>query len=348
MKKKRVLVGMSGWVDSAVTAHLLQQEGYEVVAGFMKNYATEQPGCTTKEDRDSAIKAAQFLGIQSFMIFDFRKEYEQAIINYIFEGYQKGITPNPDILCNSEIKFKLFLEKALEFGFDMIATGHYVSKEYRDDEWKLIRGVDPVKDQSYFLCDLNQYQLEHALFPLGKLHKSEVRQIASSIGLPNAERKDSQGLCFIGNVPMAQFLKQKLPEISWDLVDKQGKKIWRHKGAWFYTIGQRRGIGHHEQVYVIKTDVKSNIVMVGGPDDLELFQDSLECSMIHRIGKSYDIPLKCQAKIRYRQSLQEVELISMGEHHFKVLFQEPQKGIAAGQIICLYHHDDVVGSATIL
>ena len=182
MKKKRVLVGMSGGVDSAVSAYLLQQAGYDVVAGFMKNYADESdPQCTTRKDRDDAIKAAQFLGIQDFLIFDFREEYNERIINYIYEGYKKGITPNPDILCNNLVKFDLFLEKAIAYGFDYVATGHYARIEKEKNIYKLLRGVDETKDQSYFLSGLSQEQLAHALFPVGGMLKSEVRKIASEI-----------------------------------------------------------------------------------------------------------------------------------------------------------------------
>lgn len=179
----------------------------------MKNYADESdPQCTTRKDRDDAIKAAQFLGIQDFLIFDFREEYNERIINYIYEGYKKGITPNPDILCNNLVKFDLFLEKAIAYGFDYVATGHYARIEKEKNIYKLLRGVDETKDQSYFLSGLSQYQLSKALFPVGAMLKSEVRDLATKIELPNADRKDSQGLCFVGNVPMKSFLKKRLPE----------------------------------------------------------------------------------------------------------------------------------------
>ncbi|HMT27433.1 MAG TPA: tRNA 2-thiouridine(34) synthase MnmA, partial [Candidatus Absconditabacterales bacterium] len=262
-KKKKVLVGMSGGVDSAVSAYLLLQQGYEVVAGFMKNYADESnPNCHTREDRDMAIKVAQHLGIKTFVIFDFREEYDQKIIQYIYDGYLAGLTPNPDVLCNSEIKFKLFLEKAMELGCDFVATGHYAQLEKTGEMVKLLRGVDETKDQSYFLAGLNQYQLNHSLFPIGGMLKSEVRALATEIGLPNADRKDSQGLCFIGKVPMVDFLKKALPVKQGEIVDQTGKKLGYHDGAWFYTIGQRHGIKLHQQYYVVSTDVKKNIVVV--------------------------------------------------------------------------------------
>ena len=211
----KILVGLSWGVDSAVAAYLLQQDGHEVVAGFMKNYVSDRGNCTTYNDSVDAIKVAEFLGIE-IRSFDLQKEYQERIIDYIYAGYQKGITPNPDVLCNSLIKFDVFLERALEQGFDKIATGHYDRiKEYEKEDWKtmfhLLRGVDHHKDQSYFLAGLNQFQLQHSLFPLGKLTKPEVRALAEKIGLPNAYRRDSQGLCFVGNIPIKQFLAQKFP-----------------------------------------------------------------------------------------------------------------------------------------
>lgn len=361
MMSKKILVWMSWGVDSAVSAYLLQQQGYEVAAGFMKNYADEMnPHCQTKQDRDMAIKVAQFLGIQTFIIFDFREEYSQRVLDYLYSGYSNGLTPNPDILCNSEIKFKLFLEKALELGFDGIATGHYVvnqKSEIRNQKfYRLLRGVDKTKDQSYFLAGLNQEQLSRALFPVGEMLKSQVRELAHQIGLPNADRKDSQGLCFVWNVPMKEFLQKKLPIKKGNLIDKEGNVIGKHDGAWFYTIGQRRWIGHHEQVYVIATDVKLNTVMVGEKEDLDLLSDHLMCENRHWIGKEYDFPLECMVKIRYRQEPVAAKLHAINQRskiknqklELKVEFEEKQRAIAPGQIVAAYVGDELVWSWIII
>ncbi len=235
--KKRVLVGMSGGVDSAVAAHLLLQQGYEVIAGFMKNYADEKnPDCHTKKDRNMAIKVSQHLGIDTFIIFDFRQQYHETIIQYIYDTYAAGQTPNPDILCNTEIKFKLFLEEAKKLGCDAVATGHYAHISHDTSGYHLHKGVDTNKDQSYFLSGLNQEQLAQSLFPLGTLTKPAVRDIATSIDLPNAQRKDSQGLCFIGKVSMKEFLAEALEKKEGDIIDATGKKLGTHDGVRFYTI----------------------------------------------------------------------------------------------------------------
>ena len=229
MPKGRILVGLSGGVDSAVAAHLLQSQGYEVAAGFMKNYVSEDENCPTREDRDAAIAVAAHLGIRTFIIFDFREEYRARIVDYIYAGYRAGVTPNPDVLCNSEIKFALFAERAREMRFDAVATGHYARREeHPDGTVRLLRGIDETKDQSYFLSTLSEAQVRYARFPLGGLRKAEVREIARTIGLPNAERKDSQGLCFIGRVDMAAFLQREIPSRTGEIRDTSGRVLGTH------------------------------------------------------------------------------------------------------------------------
>lgn len=237
----KILVGLSGGVDSAVSALLLKEAGHEVHAGFMVNYRTDDEHCTTKTDLAEAERVADFLKIP-FSTFDFVQEYEDRIIKTIYDGYVRGVTPNPDVLCNNLVKFDLFLEEALSYGFDAIATGHYARTVEREGRIRLLKGLDPEKDQSYFLSRLSEGQLSKAVFPIGHLAKTEVRRIARTSGLPNAERKDSQGLCFIGKVPMREFLRSRIPERKGDIVDTSGKKVGEHPGAWFYTVGQRRDL----------------------------------------------------------------------------------------------------------
>jgi len=347
MTKKRVLVGLSWGVDSAVSAYLLQEQWYEVVAGFMKNYADESnPNCHTREDRNTAIQVAQHLGIQDFMIFDFRDEYNERIINYIYEWYKAWITPNPDILCNNLVKFDLFLEKALAYGFDYIATGHYARiQETNDKQFQLLRWMDHNKDQSYFLSWLNQYQLNKSLFPVGELTKPEVRAIAEKIKLPNADRKDSQWLCFIGNIPMRDFLKNKLPIQKWDIILDHETKVGEHDGAWFWTIGQSRGLDLNIKAYVTSIDVTKNIVHVSYErNDPQLLHNQAACHSWHWINgaiKSNTITVK----IRYRQDPPVSVSLEWDETHntMKVIFAEPQRGIAPGQSIVAYHGDICLG-----
>lgn len=348
--KKRIIVWLSWWVDSAVTAYLLQNEGYEVVAGFMKNYVSDEWNCPTREDRDEAIRVAAFLGIKTFMICDFREEYNDKVVEYIFEWYKSWITPNPDILCNSEIKFKVFLERALEFGFDYIATGHYARiNETKDGVFHLLKWVDPDKDQSYFLAGLNQFQLSKALFPIGWMLKSEVRKIAEEIGLPNAKRKDSQGICFIGKTQMQKFLEKKIETKKWDIINIKWEKLGEHEWAWFYTIGQRKWIKvwWWPALFVIKKDVEKNILVVWDEKEMELYSDSLIATQWHRIGNKINLPLNANFKIRYRQLDQEWVLTDLWNDRVEINFKNPQRAIASGQVVACYMEDELVGSGVI-
>ncbi|MCX6824719.1 MAG: tRNA 2-thiouridine(34) synthase MnmA [candidate division SR1 bacterium] len=361
---KRVLVGMSGGVDSAIAAYLLQQEGYEVVAGFMKNYVSDSGNCTTYTDAEEAIKVSKFLGIK-IISFDLQKEYNEKIIEYIYKGYQQGITPNPDVLCNSLIKFDVFLQKAMELGFDYIATGHYArivkTQKRKNDKtikkslsrlnassFKLLRGVDHNKDQSYFLSGLNQFQLSKSLFPVGMYTKPEIRTLAKKIGLPNATRKDSQGLCFIGNIPIKEFLLKKLPKKEGNIINTLGKVVGKHEGAYFFTIGQRQGLCLPFKAYVIKTDVKKNTVVVGEREDKNLFEKTICTTGRHRIEEKHKLPTKILAKIRYRQEPQEATLKQDKNKNIIVVFKEKQRAIAPGQTIVAYKKDECIGSGIII
>tara|TARA_B100001059_G_scaffold234114_1_gene275803 strand:- start:5189 stop:6385 length:1197 start_codon:yes stop_codon:yes gene_type:complete len=337
MKNKRVIVGLSGGVDSSVAAHLLKKKGYEVIGLFMKNWHNEDVTisneCPWLEDSYDAVLVSQKLNIP-FQTIDLSIEYKKRIVDYMFEEYSNGRTPNPDILCNREIKFDLFLEIALSLGADFIATGHYCQKREEvinnTKVFKLLMGKDNNKDQSYFLCQLNQYQLNKTLFPIGHLNKSEVRKIAKSEGLITAEKKDSQGLCFIGKVRLPDFLKQKLKPIQGDVVQipnslkmykrnsmekslsanydfslsspynyeiNDGNKVGTHEGAHYYTIGQRKGLGiggTKEPLFIIKTNIEQNIIYVGeGNSHPGLYREALRVlsSQVHWIREDLKLTL---------------------------------------------------------
>lgn len=343
---------MSGWVDSAVTAYLLLQQWYDVIAWFMKNYADESnPNCHTREDRDMAIKVCQHLGVTTFVIVDFREQYDRIIVDYIYEWYKAGYTPNPDILCNSEVKFKLFLQEAMKLGCDFVATGHYARITQDTNGYHLLKGVDTNKDQSYFLGWLNQEQLSKSLFPIGELTKPEVRKIAHLIGLPNADRKDSQWICFIGKVPMKEFLKQTLPVKPGPIIDTEGNILGEHEWAWFYTIGQRQGLGLAGWPwFVIEKEVKTNTVTVGKEDEQRLYNDQLTTATRHRIGKPRSFPFEAQAKIRYRQDDQAVTVSNEEQsqkQHVTVTFWQPQRAISSWQTVVLYDDDELIASGII-
>lgn len=350
IKRKKILVWLSGGVDSAVTAHLLKKQWYDVTAGFMKNYVSEKGNCSTHEDATEAIKVAKFLWIK-IISFDLQKEYKEKIINYIYEGYKKWITPNPDVLCNSLIKFDVFLERALEMGFDAIATWHYAQIKKAGKNHTLLRWIDRNKDQSYFLAWLNQFQLSKSLFPIWELEKKDVRAIAKKIPnasgqvwLPNAERKDSQGLCFVGNIPIKTFLEQKLPHKQWTIVEEGGKILGKHDGARFYTIGQRHGLNLAPDLYVTTIDVKKNVVYVWARNDEELNKKIINLKDRHRIGKKYTLPLKVTAKIRYRHEPETAILSNGGK---KITFKDAQWAVAPGQVVVVYVGEECVGSGII-
>lgn len=349
----KILVGLSGWVDSAVSAFLLKEAGHDVACGFMINYLDrENPSsCPTLADLEEAKKVASFLWLPLFT-FDYREEYEKRIVEYIYREYTLGRTPNPDVFCNNLVKFDLFLEEAISLGYDAIATGHYA----RIEDGRLLKWVDPWKDQSYFLSRLSEEQLSKAIFPIGHLHKSEVRTIAKKAQLPNADRKDSQWLCFIGKVSMKEFLEKRIPKKPWDILDTHGNIVGTHEWAFSYTIGQRRWIRvwGWPALFVVAKDIKKNTIIVGPESELKLY--SRICHITDWIGT---LPVEGKiygAKIRYRQDDQACILrtlpwtnhYSKKELIYELQFNIPQRAITPGQIAVIYEWDIVIGSGIII
>ena len=389
--KKRVVVGLSGGVDSSVAAYLLQQEGYEVIGLFMKNWhddsVTISNECPWLEDSNDALLVAEKLGIP-FQTVDLSEQYQEKIVDYMFSEYEKGRTPNPDVLCNREIKFAVFLEIALSLGADYVATGHYCQKRTTEIEGKplyhLIAGADNNKDQSYFLCQLSQEQLAKSLFPIGALTKPQVREIAAEMELVTAEKKDSQGLCFIGKVRLPEFLQQKLQPKEGQIIQidknhsvysssdetetldslsheitytpEMGKVVGKHQGAHYFTVGQRKGLnvgGTTEPLFVIATDVVTNTIYTGlssnhpGLFRRGLFIDVSETHWIRTdLALSVGESKEVMARIRYRQPLQKARL-HQEEKGMYVIFDEPQSAITEGQFVAWYQEDELLGSGVI-
>lgn len=396
MAKKRVVVGLSGGVDSSVAAYLLQQQGYEVIGIFMKNWhdtsVTISDDCPWIEDSNDALQVAEKLGIP-FQTLDLSEEYKDRIVDYMFNEYEKGRTPNPDVLCNREIKFDVFLDAAMKLGADYVATGHYCQKGELEVEGKpmfqLLAGEDNNKDQSYFLCQLNQQQLSKALFPIGHLQKSEVREIAAEQNLITANKKDSQGLCFIGKVKLPDFLKQKLKPKAGDVIEipealpslqyqrdeftntremletltaphtwkaADGKVVGQHRGAHYFTIGQRKGLGvggTKEALYVIGTDTVNNLIYTGqGDNHPGLLRPGLRIKPEETHWLRTDLKLaigeskKYQTRIRYRQPLVEATLYMEADGLY-IIFDEDERGVAAGQFAAWYENNELIGSGVI-
>lgn len=338
----KILLWLSWWVDSAVAAYLLKQQWHEVVAGFMINYMDDQnPNCPTREDRKSAIEVCKHLDIP-FEIFDYREEYEHLILDYIYDGYQKWITPNPDVYCNNLVKFGLFLEEAKSLWFEKIATWHYAQIIESDNIYNLYRGVDYNKDQSYFLAWLDQNQLSKALFPLWKYTKPQIRQIAKDIWLPNANRPDSQWLCFVGKINMKDFLTSKIWTKPWYIYDLQNNIVWKHNWAYAYTIWQRRQIWLNFQCYVSDIDIQNNSVTIARTwEEDVLYSSHIYISYCNWIIWHNPPLWKYQVKIRYRQDPVWCTL-DMVDNIYILTFDDPIKWVANWQIAVIYDWDKII------
>jgi tRNA-specific 2-thiouridylase len=334
---------MSGGVDSSVTAALLKDQGYEVTGVYMKNWSQDLPGfiCPWKDDYMDAKRVATQLGID-FKLYDFEKEYRNKVVDYMVKEYRSGRTPNPDIMCNQEVKFKLFLKAAIEDGADLIATGHY--SRIRDA--KLYAGLDDNKDQSYFLYRVTCEALSKSLMPLGELTKPEVRKLASELGLYTADKKDSQGICFVGNVGIKEFLLNELgPQKNGQIINQKEEVIGEHDGAIFYTIGQRHGlnVGGGLPYYVTNKDMDKNIIYVTtNIDDSNLWSKEVTLNQLHWINKPPKDEQKIKARLRYRGPLVETSLKDN-----KLVLDQPARGVAAGQSAVIYDEDLVLGGGII-
>lgn len=350
-----VVIGMSGGVDSSVSALLLKQQGYRVIGMFMKNWEEQDDSgqCKSALEYEDVIRVCEQLDIPYYSV-NFVKEYWDHVFAHFLEDFRRGFTPNPDTLCNREIKFKALLDKALELGADFLATGHYCQTgTHSDGSRLLLRGRDPGKDQTYFLYGVNEKALHKVLFPVGGMLKSEVRAIARQHGLTTAEKKDSTGICFIGKRDFKDFLSNYLPATPGNFEDLDGNVVGQHDGAAYYTIGQRKGIGiggAGEPWFVVSKDVARNVVtVVQGTDHPALFRSELTAGELSWISfqDTLKLPFLCTAKIRYRQADQKCVITKIEDSLAHVVFEEPQRAITPGQAIVFYDRETCLGGGRI-
>lgn len=356
ISETRVIVGMSGGVDSSVSALLLKQQGYQVEGLFMKNW-DEDDGteyCTAIEDLNDAQLVCDKIGIKLHQA-NFAAEYWDRVFEYFLEEYKAGRTPNPDILCNKEIKFKAFLDYALTLGADFIATGHYVRKQQNENDAWLLKGLDANKDQSYFLYAVGGDKIAKTLFPVGDIEKPEVRRIAEQHDLVTADKKDSTGICFIGERKFADFLKQYIPAQPGNIVTETGDVIGKHQGLMYHTIGQRQGLGigglknyDESPWYVTEKNLTDNTLqVVQGKNHPLLFADSLVCSKLDWINGQPELPMRCSSKVRYRQADQDCEVSEVSDGRLAVRFDKPQRAITPGQSVVFYQGERCLGGGII-
>jgi len=361
---KKVAIGMSGGVDSSLSAALLKEQGYDVTGVFLECWRA--PGCRAEEDRKDALAVALQLGVP-FEVLDFKNEYKQRVVEYFFSEYQAGRTPNPDVMCNKEIKFGMFYDWAMRHGFDAVATGHYAQILSEEDQLWLGRGVDDKKDQSYFLYLMREEQLAHILFPIGHLHKPEVRAEAAKRSLPVAKKPDSQGICFIGEINVTNFLRERLGDNPGDVVNTAGEVIGKHKGLWFYTIGQRHGFELLGKIrsennewkhvvppfYVVGKDIDSNRLIVGFGE--ETYRDSFMVEEMHWINNAAKVAFErgelrdVEVRIRHGGKLIPAEMSLNGKKKgdTMVKLQEKIQGIADGQSAVVYSQQKCFGGGVI-
>lgn len=357
-KKKKIIVGLSGGVDSSVTAYLLKKQGHDVLAVHMQNWESENndPFCSATEDLSDAKAVCNYLGIK-LIVLNFAREYWQRVFDHCLNEFNAGRTPNPDIYCNQEIKFRCLLHWVLEQDYEFLATGHYVKNlKAADGFYQLHKGDDKEKDQSYFLYTLGQEQLSHCLFPLGDYKKSEIRQLAKETGLPTFNKKDSTGLCFIGERKFKDFLKEFLLIKPGNIVNEKETIIGQHDGLMFYTIGQRKGLNiggqknaPEEPWYVLEKNVEKNVLIVGqGHQNPKLFNTKLYCTNVTWVCRQAPtLPFTCSAKIRYRQLDQVCKVYYFKENILEVEFEEKQRAITKGQSIVFYQGTNCLGGGII-
>lgn len=360
-KKTKIMLGLSGGVDSSVSALLLKQAGLNIEAVFMKNWEDDDDintkNCTSQQDLLDAQAVCDHLEIPLHTV-NFSKQYWDNVFEYFLNTYSAGQTPNPDVLCNKEIKFKAFLDYAINMGADYIATGHYarINNNKNNNTFSLLKGYDQNKDQSYFLHQLNQYQLSKSIFPIGDIPKDKVREIAKQAKIPTYQKKDSTGICFIGERKFKTFLEKYLPAQPGDIITPDKDIIGKHDGLMYYTIGQRQGLNigglknyPEKPWYVAEKDLTNNLLIAVQDSNHELLnKTSLNIENIHWIeNRPEQYPFKCQAKIRYRQKDQDCEIHISNNNLFKVIFSEPQRAITAGQSIVFYNKDITLGGGVI-
>jgi tRNA-specific 2-thiouridylase len=355
---QQIIVGMSGGVDSSVTALLLHQQGLSISGVFMKNWEDKDPDgvCPAAIDAQDAMLVCDKIGIPMDAV-NFASEYWDRVFQYFLNEYKSGRTPNPDILCNKEIKFKAFLDYAIQHGADKIATGHYARIAEKDGHFKLLKGKDSNKDQSYFLYTLGQAQLSKALFPLGELPKSDVRKIAAEAGFENHAKKDSTGICFIGEREFKTFLNTYLPAQPGEIQTLEGRTIGQHDGLMFHTIGQRKGLkigglkedSSGQPWYVVDKDLQRNVLLVAqGTEHPALYKQALSAIDLHWVsGQAPGSPYHCSAKVRYRQNDQPCTITTIENGIATVLFEQPQRAVTPGQSIVFYNQDECLGGGII-
>ncbi len=351
-----VIVGMSGGVDSSVAALLLLQEGYQVEGLFMKNWEEDDGTdyCTAKEDLEDAQRVCDKLGIQLHEA-NFAAEYWDNVFEYFLTEYTAGRTPNPDILCNREIKFKVFLDYAKILGADLIATGHYARLQHQEGQVRLLKGLDPNKDQSYFLQSVSSNQLKHCLFPVGELEKPEVRALAKKHGLANHSKKDSTGICFIGERRFKDFLQTYIPAQPGIIISVDGLELGRHDGLMYHTLGQRQGLGiggvknaGDAPWYVVAKDLDSNrLIVAQGSEHPAMLSLSMSCETIYWVNEPPLLPFNGMVKVRYRQADQVCQLTQLDNGVWQVVFEEPQRAVTPGQWACFYQGDICLGGGII-
>ncbi|MBL4575713.1 MAG: tRNA 2-thiouridine(34) synthase MnmA [Opitutaceae bacterium] len=350
----KTLVAMSGGVDSSVAAYLLKEQGEDIVGAYMKNWINEDNilgDCPWLQDIEDARAVAETIGIE-FRVVNMMKEYRETIVDYLLKGYREGITPNPDVMCNREIKFGVFLDYALKNGFEAVATGHYAIRRQIDaDTFGVFCGADGNKDQSYFLAMMQQHQVAHARFPIGHLLKPELRKIATKARLPNADKKDSQGICFIGNIRMQDFLSQYVPDKPGEIIRANDNKILgTHKGLHLFTIGQRKGIGipsntDFERYVVVGKKIESNQLVVAFESTKApgLYTKEVIVENLSFLNGPIIEEKQLLARVRYRDPSTPITFIPLPDGSARILFKNPQRAIAEGQVLALYQKDQLIG-----